>query len=122
MADVAVLMLAGDEIGVLFDLVEGELFSATADSAHQVVVVTAAVADSVQEFAVLGTLGFHEPLVGESMQNAVDAGQPDSDGRGQAEIGMQLLRAAEAVAAAQCVEYGALPHGHPMAPGRCALN
>ncbi len=122
MADVAVAVLAGDEVGVLFDSVEGELFGAPADSAHQVVVVAAAVADSVQQFAVLRMLGFHELLVGESMQNAVDAGQPDSDGRGQAEIGVQLLGTAETIASAQCVEHDALPQGHTMAARHCALS
>jgi hypothetical protein len=117
------VVLARNVIGVVFDVVEGESLRTAAAAAQQVVVVVAgAVADPVEEFAVFGALGFYELLVGEPVQNAVDAGQSDADGRVTPEFGVELLGAAEAVTAPQYIQHGTLVHGHAVAAHRWALS
>lgn len=60
-------------------------------------------AQTVENLAVLGTLGFGDALVGQVVKDTVDSSQPDPDSV-LPDLHIQLLGAAEIVAAAQHVE------------------
>src|ERR1700737_3793655 len=73
MGDLAVAVLANEIGGVVFQGGGGKSDGAAASPAQQVVPVFGRVAQSVQDFAVFGTLGFGDSVVGKATQDAVDA-------------------------------------------------
>ena len=78
MGDLAVAVSVNEIGGVVFEGGGGESDGSAAPPAQQVVPVFGRVAQSVQDFAVFGTLSFGDPVVGKATQDAVDAGQPDA--------------------------------------------
>ena len=65
-----------------------------------------------------GPLGFGDPVVGQATQNPVDTGQADPHRRVVADLHVDLLGAAESVAAAQNLQDGLLFGSRTLAP-RC---
>lgn len=66
MGDLAVVVSANEIGGVVFEGGGGESDGSAAPPAQQVVPVFGRVAQSVQDFAVFGTLCFGDPVVGKA--------------------------------------------------------
>ena len=121
--DVAVAEVRRRRLGPALQVGELHLGAAPALPAHDVVVVTLAVAAAVDELAVGGLQRIEPALVGEQGQVPVDRGQADGLARGP-QRGVDVLRAAEVVRAQHHVEHGIPLSGPSRRAGRvlCVLN
>lgn len=101
MSDIGVVVLASELDGVQLQIGRGKRDCIAAMSTQQVMAMLRIGAQTVENLAVLGALGLGDALLGQGVQDAVDGGQRDSSCSLPADLEIDLLGAAEIIAAAQ---------------------